>query len=33
VIRKGPPEKYLIGYVRDYVSYYSYDGGFYSELK
>jgi hypothetical protein len=30
---KPPPEKHLIGSVRDYHSFYSYDGKFYEDLK
>ena len=28
-----PPDKYCIGYVRDYVDFYSWDGDFYDTLK
>eukprot|EP00331_Platyophrya_macrostoma_P025180 CAMPEP_0176452368 /NCGR_PEP_ID=MMETSP0127-20121128/28493_1 /TAXON_ID=938130 /ORGANISM="Platyophrya macrostoma, Strain WH" /LENGTH=634 /DNA_ID=CAMNT_0017840807 /DNA_START=67 /DNA_END=1971 /DNA_ORIENTATION=+ len=31
--KSGPPEKYLIGEVRDYTDFYSWDGEFYDKLK
>lgn len=33
MIRKSPPTEYLIGEVRDYVDFYSWDGDFYLTLK
>lgn len=30
---KPPPQKYLIGQVRNYQSFYSYDGKFYEDVK
>lgn len=29
LIKNGPPSKYFIGKVRDFVAFYSYDGTFY----
>lgn len=33
MIKKGPPQEYMIGKVRDYEDYYSWDGTFYTALK
>ena len=33
MVESGVPQKYLIGQVRDYEDFYSYDGTFYSSLK
>ena len=33
MVKKGPPQEFLIGSVRDYEDFYSWDGSFYSTLK
>jgi hypothetical protein len=33
LVKSGVPEKYLIGRVKGYKDFYSYDGDFYSKLK
>ena len=33
VVEQGVPEKYLIGEVKGFKEFYSYDGDFYSKLK
>jgi hypothetical protein len=32
-VKSGPPEKYCVGYVRDYEDFYSWDGEFYDTLR
>jgi len=33
IVKRGPPKKYKIGYVRDYRPFNNWDGSFYNDLK